>query len=132
MDYQKQLLLVTYTDHRVWHIRHFISEFTTVILSIEKSNITINLAGVYNLILLKIKKISICSEFFDLLTSHSLFPQITLPTRLSRCNGSLIRNIFCKFQSSKATATYGILIKKNSDYLPCFILLDISLVSPPK
>ena len=81
------------------HIRHFINEFTTVILSIEKSNITINLAGDYNLNLFKIHEIAICSEFFDLLTSHSLFPQITLPTRLYCSNGSLIDNIFCKFQS---------------------------------
>ena len=113
------------------HIRHFINEFTTVILSIEKSNITINLAGDYNLNLLKINEIAICSEFFDLLPSRSLFPQITLPTRLSHSNGSLIDNIFCKCQSSTSTATSGILINKLSDHLPCFILLQISLFNPP-
>ena len=112
------------------HIRHFINEFTTVILSIDKSNITINLAGDYNLNLKK-NKIAICSVFFDLLTSHSLFPQITLPTRLSRSNGSLIDNIFCKFQSSTSTATSGILINKLSDNLPCFILLELFLFNPP-
>ena len=129
MDYQKQLLLVTYTVRK--HIRHCINEFTTVILSIEKSNIIIILAGDYNLNLLKINEIAICNEFFDLLTSHSLFPQITLPTRLSRSNGSLIDNIFCKFLSSTSTATSGILINKLSDHLPCFIFLDISLFNPP-
>ena len=113
------------------HIRHFINEFTTLIVSIVKPNITINLARYYYINLLKINEISICSEFFDLLTSHSLFPQITLPTRLSRSNGSLIDNIFCKFQSSTSTATSGILIKKLSDHFPCFIFLDISLVNPP-
>ena len=46
------------------HIRHFINEFSTIILSIEKSNITINLAGDYNLNLLKINEMAICSEFF--------------------------------------------------------------------
>ena len=113
------------------HIRYFINEFSTVILSIEKSNINNNLAGDYNLNLLKINEMAICSEFFDLLTAHSLFPQITLPTGLSRSNGSLIDNIFCKFQSSTSTATSGILINKLSDHLPCFILLDILLVNPP-
>ena len=103
------------------HIRHFINEFTTVILFIEKSNITINLAGDYNLNLLKINEIAICNKFFDLLTSH----------RLSRSNGSLIDNIFCKFQSSTSTATSGILINKLSDHLLCFIFLDISLFNPP-
>ena len=113
------------------HIRHFINEFTTIILSIEKSNITINLAGDYNLNLLKINEIAICGELFDRLTSHSLFPQITLPTRLSRSNGSLIDNIFCKFQSSTSTATSGILINKVSNHLPCFILLEFFLFNPP-
>ena len=70
-------------------------------------------------------------RFFFLLTSHSLFPQITLPTRLSRSNGSLTDNIFCKFQSSTSTATSGILINKLSDHLPCFIPLEISLFNPP-
>ena len=65
------------------------------------------------------------------MTSHSLFPQITLPTRLSHTNDTLIDNIFCKFQCSTANATSRILLNKLSDHLPCFILLDISLVNPP-
>ena len=31
------------------HIRHFINEFTTLILSIERLNVTITLTGDYNL-----------------------------------------------------------------------------------
>ena len=50
----------------------------------------------YNLNLLKINNDELCSEFFDLITSHSLLPQITLPTRLSQISGTLIDNILCK------------------------------------
>ena len=61
-------------------IKQFINEFTSLILSLEKCNRSINIAGDYNLNLLEINENGMCSEFFDLLTSYSLFLQITLPT----------------------------------------------------
>ena len=110
MDYQKQLLLESYIPNMAReHIKHYINEFTTLILSIGKPSITVNF---YNLSLLKKNEISICSKLFDLLTSHSLIPQIKLPRRFSRSNVTLIVNIFCKCQSSTATATSGMLINK--------------------
>ena len=69
---------------------------TSLIVSLEKYRLSINLAGDYNLNLLKINNDELCSEFFDLITSHSLLPQITLPTRLSQISGTLIDTILCK------------------------------------
>ena len=77
-------------------IKQFINEFTLLIVSLEKYRLNINLAGDYNLNLLKISNNELCNEFFDLITSHSLLPQITLPTRLSQTSGTLIDNILCK------------------------------------
>ena len=77
-------------------IKQFINEFTLLIVSLEKYRLNINLAGDYNLNLLKINNDELCNEFFDLITSHSLLPQITLPTRLSQTSGTLIDNILCK------------------------------------
>ena len=68
----------------------------------------------------------LCNEFFDLITSHSLLPQITLPTRLSQTNGTLIDNILCKAHISTKATTAGILLNKLSDHQPCFIILDIT------
>ena len=55
---------------------------------------------------------------------HSRYPsvflvcaQITLPTRLSERNGTLIDNLYCKL-SSNCNPTSGILIKKFSDHQP--------------
>ena len=65
-------------------IKQFINEFTLLILSLEKHRLNINLAGDYNLNLLKINNDELCNELFYLITSHSLLPQITLPTRLTQ------------------------------------------------
>ena len=60
-----------------------INEFTPILSHLDKRNSEIILAGDYNIDLLQINHKRIVGEFFDLLTSHSFYPQITLPTRLS-------------------------------------------------
>ena len=72
-----------------------------------------------------------CSEVFDLLTSHSLFPQITLPTRFSHTSGTLIDNVFYKVDQTTKVTTAGILLKKLSDHQPYFVLFDIALTKIP-
>ena len=59
-----------------------------------------------------------------MLTNHSFFPKITLPTRLSTKNGTLIDNMFCKLTEYTLDTTSGILIKKFSDHQPYFTLLN--------
>ena len=49
-------------------IKQFINEFTLLILSLEKYKLNINLAGDYNLNLLKINNDELCTDFFDLIT----------------------------------------------------------------
>ena len=107
-------------------IKQFINEFTLHIVSIEKYRLNINLAGDYNLNLLKIDNDELLHEFFDLITSHSLLPQITLPTRLSQTSGTLIYTILCKAHISIKPTTAGILVNKLSDHQPCFIILYIT------
>ena len=63
-------------------------------------------------------------DFFDLLMARNLCPQITLPTRFSNKNGTLIDNIFCKLLPSTQEHCSGILIQKLSDHLPCIMLLN--------
>ena len=56
--------------------------------------------------------------------SNSLNPQITLPTRFTETNGTLIDNIFCKLLTPTNINCAGILINKFSDHQPCFMLLN--------
>ena len=74
--------------------------------------------------LLKINESEICRELFDLLTSQSIFPHITLPTSLTNGGGTLIDNVFCKMNKSIKKHTSGILLNQLSDQLPCFTLLE--------
>ena len=89
-------------------IKQFINEFTLLIVSLKKYRISINLAGDYNLNLLKINNDELCNGFFYLITSYSLLPQITLPTRLTQISGTLIDNILCKAHIYIKPATAGI------------------------
>ena len=77
--------------------------------------------------MLKINEQEYCSRFFDRLTSFSLFPQITLPSRFTTCNGILINNFFCNLTKYMLESTAGILIKKFSDHQPHFRIMDTTL-----
>ena len=122
--YVKKLLWAIYTDHRE-QTKQYINEFTSLVQDLV-------LAGDYNLNLLKINENEICCEFFDLLTSHSLFPHITLPTRLTNGGGTLIDNLFCKLNKSIMKNTAGILLNQLSDHLPCFTLLETDIAHNSK
>ena len=51
-----------------------------------------------------------------MICSESFFPKITLPTRFSLRNGTLIDNIFCKISDTTLNTPSGILIKIFSDH----------------
>ena len=62
-----------------------------------------------------------------MLTSFSLFPQITLPTRFTTRTGTLIDNFFCNLTTRILQSTAGILIKKFSDHQPYFMFVNTTL-----
>ena len=112
--------------------REFLNELTPVLADLESNNSEKIMTGDFNIDLLKIHDKAIFSEYFDLLTSHSFFPKITLPTRFSNNHGTLIDNIFCKLSEATLDTTSGILIKKFSDHQPCFsVLNDIKFKPDP-
>ena len=101
----------------------FNNEFTPMWSHLDKRNSEIIFAGDYNIDLLQINRKRIVGEFFDLLTSHSFYPQKTLPTRLSTMRGTLIDNIFCKLSTTTCQSSASILASGMSDHFPCFISL---------
>ena len=108
----------------VAQINQFINELTLQLQSIGKCK-NIIIAGDYNLNLLKINENNTCSDFFDTMIYQSLFPQITLPSRLSNTNATLIDNLCCKFDYTTNKTNSGILLNNLSDHQPYFILLNI-------
>ncbi len=73
--------------------REFIKEFSSILDKLESNNNVVIITGDFNIDLLKINDKPIISEYFDLLTSHSFYPKITVPTRLTNNHGTLIDNI---------------------------------------
>ena len=83
------------------------------------------MAGDYNINLLHINRgiKEHFSDFLDLMSGDSMFPQITFPTQFSD-NGntcSLIDNIFSKLSSNTISAFAGILLSRISDHCLVFI-----------
>ena len=67
------------------NLEQFITEFSLMLDQIQH-NVTFE--GDYNINLLKLNEL--ISDFFDLLTSHSMYPQITLPTTFSERRSTLV------------------------------------------
>jgi hypothetical protein len=102
----------------------FIEEFSPEIKKLESNKNEAIIAGDFNLDLLKLNEKNIISEYFDMLTSNSFYPKITLPTRLTNNHGTLIDNFFCKLTEHTLDTFSGILIRKFSDHQPYFTILN--------
>ena len=102
----------------------FIQEITPILKDLESSNVEAVIAGDFNIDLLKVNEKHVFSEYFDMLTSNSFYPKITLPTRLSNNHGTLIDNFLCKLTETTLNTLSGILINKFSDHQPYFIILQ--------
>ena len=105
-------------------IEGFIEELTLIVQGLDKKTPNVLLAGDYNLNLLKVNELRTHSDFLDLLMLHNLYPQITVPTRFSKFNATLIDNFFCKLKNSGQQNIAGILIRKFSDHQPYFIIIN--------
>ena len=112
----------------------FLNEFTSIISLIDKTNSDILIAGDFNINLPKINENNNVGEFFDMLISNSFYPHITLPTRFSNNNGTLIENPFWRIDRYAKQPKSGILTKQFSDHQPCFTFLNnVELkYKPPK
>ena len=82
------------------------------------------IAGDFNIDLLRINEKPAFCDYFDTIMSSGYIPKITLPTRLSRNNATLIDNFLCKLSHNFSKTTTGILNHKLSDHQPYFICMD--------
>ncbi len=96
----------------------------SILNTLESNKNETIITGDFNIDFLKINEKHVFSEYFDLLISHSFYPKITLPTRLSNKYGTLIDNFFCKLTEATIDTISGILTKKFTDHQPYFILLN--------
>merc|ERR1712208_180064 len=106
-------------------IDRFLGPFSEIIKSLQKDNSTLIIGGDFNINLLRLNEREKFQQYYDLLVSQSIYPQITLPTRFSKKNATLIDQLFCRFSTNVSHNLSGILLKKISDHLPCFSTINI-------
>ena len=82
------------------------------------------ITGDFNINILKISEKEVFAEFFNTLISYSFYPHITHLTRLSKNNGTLTDNLFCKLNKSTMKPKSGILSKQLSDNQTYFTFLN--------
>ena len=80
------------------------------------------ISGDYNINLLNVDKHAASQEFIDIMYSHSFFPCITKPTRVSKTSCTLIDNIFSNDYSEATTSVSGILYTDVSDHFPVYYI----------
>ena len=112
-------------------IEAFIQEFKPIVHALGQENSTALFAGDFNIDLLKIDERQKFQEYFDLFVTLGFYPKLTLPTRFSRRNCTLIDQIFCRFARSTQMSTSGIFFSNMSDHLPYFIYFDMNTIKKP-
>ena len=85
----------------------FNDEFIHVLEQLTRSKPEGIIAGDYNINLLELAKRNIVNNYFTFITSYNFYPHITLPTRFSRSNATLIDNFLCKSSKVLSSLTSG-------------------------
>ena len=105
----------------------FTNEFIPIL---QRANCETIIAGDFNIDLLKINNNATLGNYFNSVIAQSFFPLITLPTRFSDHNCTLIDNFLCKLKRSYLPSTSGILVSRISDHLPYFTFFYLSTFNP--
>ena len=104
-------------------IRPFLHEFGKLMNNLSKVSHASAVAGDFNIDLLKVNERSSYSDFMDMMVGFSFFPRITLPTRFSKRNCSLIDQIYVKNPKIDISKESLILFSALSDHLGCITSL---------
>ena len=113
-------------------ITNFLDPITPIVTQLGQENSTLQFCGDFNINLLEIEHRAKYQEYFDLFLTNGLVPSITLPTRFSKKNATLIDQIFSRSSDRNSVSTSGIFINKLSDHQPCFTIIEINKTKTKK
>ena len=108
-------------------IDSFLLEFSPVIQTLSKISKNVVLAGDFNIDLLKLNSNTKYQEFYDTLAEFDFLPIITLPTRISKRNATLIDHMYCKSPNPLTISESGILATQISDHMATFVALNFNI-----
>ena len=89
------------------------------------------IVGDFNIDLLKVEHKPKTKDYLDSIMTQGFPPKITLPTRFSEMNGTLIDNVLCRLSNTSINNDAGIIVTQLSDHLPYFICLRTMKVDKP-
>lgn len=106
-------------------IENFNDKLTSILDIIRTNNLYRNseeiiFAGDFNVNILRYLDHNLTNQFLSMFLSNSFLPCISLPTRFSHNNATLIDNIFTNRKSTHFES--GLIIHDISDHLPIFLL----------
>ena len=104
-------------------IVEFTTDMSSTLIKLSNSNSSLYLAGDFNINLLRSGDHLLTSSFFNLMTSHKLFPTILRPTRITSYTATLIDNIFTNSLTNNQDSC--ICISDISDHLPVLLYIDL-------
>ena len=107
--------------------KQFISEFTPLLSYLDQRKCDVIIGGDFNSNLLKINNKQIINEYLDMVICYGFFPKISLPTRLSDRNGTLIDYFLSKFIHNYSHISAGILVCRISHHFPYFLQLNYEI-----
>jgi len=108
----------------------FMLEFQPYLKKIKSDRTDSIIVGDINYNLLESSTNQTCQEYLDMMLSHELIPEITLPTKLNRNSCKLYDHIFTSLKSTSILTTACIYLYGISDHLPTFISLKSSRKQP--
>ena len=101
-------------------IREFNDNILQCLDQIKAEKKAAYLLGDYNINLLNVDTHTASQDFVDIMFSHSFFPAITKPTRVTEKSATLIDNIFHNCYSEVSISFSGILYTDVSDHFPVY------------
>ena len=104
------------------HFKNFLQYLESSLNKLIKENKEIYLCGDFNIDLLKIEEISNYKNFYKLMSSYGLLPQIIQPTRECGNSSTIIDNIFTNNMSNSIQS--GNILTDLSDHYSQFIMVN--------
>ena len=121
--------------YNVADMKAFINETEPIVSQLCKGNHEVILAGDFNINLLKCDSFELYNEFYEMFLTKGLFPNITLPTRITKNTATLIDQIYSRFDKKVDNKNFsGIITSELSDHFPVFLCipLEVEKVKHPK
>ena len=112
------------------NLQQFNDNLNELLDSLKSERKICYILGDFNINLMNCESHCDTNIFFNSLISHSFYPVISKPTRITEYSATLIDNIFCNQLAFSGNIKSGILCTDISDHFPVFSIFNKSVDNP--